>query len=538
MTIGIRRHTTLVVVIALAVAIGCIGVVVSAMAQSETPRRGGVLLAAIGADAPSLDPHQEQTFATLQPVAPLYSTLLQIDPYSYPNVIGDVATEWKIAPDGLTYTFKIRQDIRFHDGSPLTAADVKATYDKILFPPEGVRSIRQHHYSAVASVEAPDPTTVVFKLKFPSASLLANLANPNNVIFPKKYLDKDPNYFKNNVVGSGPFKFKSYTRGSTFEGERNPDYFIKDRPYLDGYKFFISTETSVRAAAIRSGRAYIEFRDLPLAEVEAIRKQLGDKVVVQQTPFVIHFDIAMNNTVKPFTDIRVRKALTLGLDRYTGGKVLYGLTGLRDVGALTRPGTEWAMSPAELEKFPGFGRDAAKNRAEARRLLAEAGYPNGFKVVLKNRNIKLPYQDFAVYVIQEWRKIGVEAEHRPLETAAWYADGRDQGNFEVIVFPTGAPIDDPDQLLAPYITGSPQNWARFSNPGIDDLYSRQARTLDPVERRKLVIELQKIVLENAYHMPGLWWARNVVHWAKVKNWVAPPSHFTNQKLQDVWLAED
>src|SRR2546426_395521 len=455
MTIGIRRHTTLVVVIVLAVAIGCIGVVVPAMAQSETPRRGGVLLAAIAADAPSLDPHQEQTFATIQPVAPLYSTLLQIDPYSYPNVVGDVASEWKISPDGLTYTFKIRQDIRFHDGSPLTAADVKASYDKILNPPEGVRSIRKQHYSAVASVEAPDAATVVFRPKFPSASLLANLASPSNVIFPKKYLDKDPNYFKTNVMGSGPFRFKSYTRGSTFEGERNPDYFIKDRPYLNGYKFFISTETSVRAAAIRSGRAHIEFRDLPQAEVDAIRKQLADK-----------------------------------------------------------------------------------NRAEARRLLAEAGYPNGFKVVLKNRNVKLPYQDFAVYVIQEWRKIGVEAEHRPLETAAWYAEGRDQGNFEVIVTPIGAFVDDPDQLLAPYITGSSQNWARFSNPAIDDLYARQARTLDPTERRKLVIELQKIVLENAYHMPGLWWSRNVVHWAKVKNWVAPPSHFTNQKLQDVWLSED
>src|SRR5207245_133885 len=269
MTVGSRLHPTPVVV---ALAIVCIGVVVPAMAQSERPRRGGILLAAIGADAPSLDPHQQPTFATIQPVAPLYSTLLQIDPYSYPNVIGDVASEWTIAPDGLTYTFRIRPGIRFHDGSPLTAADVKATYDKILFPPEGVRSIRQHHYSSVARVEAPEPGTVVFKLKFPSASLLANLASPMNVIFPKKYLDKDPNYFKNNVVGSGPFRFKSYTRGSTFEGERNPDYFVKDRPYLNGYKFFISTETSVRAAAVRSGRAHIEFRDLPLSEVDAIRQ--------------------------------------------------------------------------------------------------------------------------------------------------------------------------------------------------------------------------------------------------------------------------
>src|SRR5881628_3555986 len=342
-----RRHQALVSGFALVFLIVSLLAPARAAAQ-ETPRRGGVLLAAIAADAPSLDPHQEQTFATMQLVAPLYSTLIQIDPYSYPKIIGDAATEWKIAPDGLTYTFKIRPGIRFHDGSPLTAADVKATYDKIIFPPAGVRSIRKNTYSAMSSVEAPDPSTVVFKLKFPSASLLGNLASPWNVIYPKKYLDRDPNYFKNNVVGSGPFKFKSYTRGATFEGERNHDYFVKDRPYLNGYKFFISTETSVRAAAIRSGRAYIEFRDLPNAEVEAIRKQLGDKVVVQTTPMVGQFGIAINNTVKPFADVRVRKALTLGFDRHTAGKVLYGITGLKLVGGLMRPGSEWALPESEL----------------------------------------------------------------------------------------------------------------------------------------------------------------------------------------------
>jgi peptide/nickel transport system substrate-binding protein len=536
---GIRRDRTPLVVVVLAALVVATLVVGPAPGQAqETPRRGGILLAVIGADAPSLDAHQESTFATLHPVAPLYSTLLQIDPYSYPNIIGDVATEWKIAPDGLTYTFKLRPGIRFHDGSPLTAADVKATYDKIVFPPAGVRSVRKNAYAAIASVEAPDPSTVVFKLKFPSASLLSNLASPWNLIYPKKYLDKDPNYFKSNVVGSGPFKFKSYTRGSTFEGERNPDYFVKDRPYLNGYKFYISTETSVRAAALRSGRAYIEFRDTPNTEVEAIKKHLGDKIVVQQAPNIIQFGIAINNTVKPFTDVRVRKALTLGLDRHTASKVLYGITGLRDVGAMTRPGTEWAMPPAELEKLPGFWRDADKSRAEAKRLLAEAGYPNGFKVVLKNRNVKLPYQDWAVFAIQEWKKIGIEAENRPVETATWFADGRDQGNFELIVQPAGAFLDDPDQLLNPYVTGSPNNWSRFVNPAIDDLYARQARTLDPLERKKLVIELQKMVLENAYYMPGLWWTRNVVHWAKVKNYVASPSQFANQKLQDVWLSED
>jgi len=235
-----RRHRTLCSVLAVAVLIGALVVPVPAAPQgAETPRRGGVLLAAIAADAPSLDPHQEQTFATMQMVAPLYSTLLQIDPLSYPKIIGDAATEWKIAPDGLTYAFKIRPGIKCHDGSPLTAADVKATYDKIVFPPEGVRSIRKNADASITSVDAPDPSTVVFKLKVPSASLLGNLASPWNVIYPKKYLDKDPNYFKTNVMGSGPFKFKSYTRGVGVELERNPNYWFKDRPYLDGLKYSI-----------------------------------------------------------------------------------------------------------------------------------------------------------------------------------------------------------------------------------------------------------------------------------------------------------
>src|SRR5215470_5025384 len=533
-----RRQQTPFTVVLLALLAAAIAAALPATGlAADTPRRGGVLLAVIGADPPSLDPHQESTFANIELVAPLYSTLLQIDPYVYPKIIGDLATEWKISPDGLTYTFKIHPGVQFHDGSPLTAADIKASYDKIIFPPQGVRSVRKNAYTAVSAVEAPDATTVVFKLKFPSASLLENLASPWNVIFPKKYLDQDPNYFKTHAIGSGPFKFKGYTRGSTFEGERNPNYFVKDRPYLNGYKFYISPETSVRAAAIRSGRAYIEFRDLPDAEVDAIKKQLGDKVTVQETAMTGQWGVAINNTKKPLDDERVRKALTLAVDRYTMGKVLAPLTGLKFVGGLMRLGSEWGMSPAELAKLPGFGRDIERSRAEARKLLTEAGYPNGLKVQLKNRNVKLPYQDFAVFLIGEWKKVGIEVENRPLETAAWFSDGQDTGNFELIVAPTVEYSDDPDQFLGRYATGSTQNWGRFSDPQVDDLFSRQARSLDPAERKKLITQLEKRVLEKVYYMPGLWWSRNLVHWSKVKNYVAPPNHYTNQKLQDVWLSE-
>jgi peptide/nickel transport system substrate-binding protein len=539
MAMDIQHHRTLLTIVALAFLVAAGAAAIPGTVQAaETPRRGGVLLAAIGADPPSLDPHQESTFANIQLVAPLYSTLLQFDPQKYPNIIGDAGTEWKVSPDGLTVTVKVRQDIKFHDGSPLSAADVKATYDKIVFPPKGTRSTRKAHYSAVQAIEAPDASTVVFKLKHPSASFLNNLASPWNVIFPKKYLDKDPNHFMKNVVGSGPFKFKSYVRGSTFEGERNPNYFVKDRPYLDGYKFFISPETSVRAAALRSGRAYIEFRGMPNSEVDAIKNQLGDKVTVQSAPTPGWWAISFNNRIKPYTDVRVRKALTLAIDRYTAGRVLYPLTGLQNVGALVRPGSEWAMSPSELEKFPGFGRDIEKSRAEARKLLAEAGFPNGFKAVMKNRNVKLPYQDFAVFFIQEWKKIGVEVENRPLETAAWFADGRDTGNFELMVDPHVDFMDEPDLTLVDFVSTSSTNWGRISDPQIDDLYERQARALDKAERKKLVNQLEAIVLDKAYYVSGLWWTRSIVHWSKVKNWITPPSHYSNQKLQDVWLSED
>jgi peptide/nickel transport system substrate-binding protein len=506
---------------------------------ADTPRRGGVLLAAIGSDPPSLDPHQESTFANIQLVAPLYSTLLQFDPLDSSKIIGDAASEWKTSSDGRTVTVKIRPDIKFHDGSTMTSADAKATYDKIVFPPQGVRSSRKAHYEVVSAIEAPDPSTVVFKLKHPSAAFVANLASPWNVIFPKKYLDQDPNYFKNKVVGSGPFKFKSYVRGATFEGERNPDYFVKDRPYLDGYKFYISPETSVRAAAIRSGRAHIEFRGLPMSEVDAITKQLGDKVKVQEAPTPGWWAVSFNNQVKPFDDVRVRKALTLAIDRHTMSKVLYPLTGLRNIGGLVRPGTQWAMAPAELEKLPGFGRDIEKSRAEAKKLLAEAGHPNGLKFTMVNRNVKLPYQDFAVYFIQEWKKIGVEVENRPLETAAWFDAGRQTKNYEAIVDPHVDFMDEPDLTLVNWISGYPvQNWSNNKDPELDDLYDRQARALDPAERKKLVNQFERIVFEKAYFAHGLWWVRSIVHSAQLKNWKAAPSHYSNQKLQDVWLAED
>jgi peptide/nickel transport system substrate-binding protein len=504
----------------------------------ETPQYGGTLNVAIAAEPPSLDPHQETTFAIMMTAAPIYNTLLHFSPTNYPEIIGDLAKSWTLSDDGLTYTFKIHQGVKFHDGSDLTSADIKASYEHIIWPPEGVFSIRKDTFIAVESIETPDPYTIVFKLKHPSASMLASLASPWNVIYPKKYLDQDPNYFKTNMLGSGPYKFKEYIRGATFEVVKNPDYWVQGRPYLDGVKFFFIKDLSARAKSVRTGRTHIEFRNIPPAEVESMMDQKGDELKVQYPGWVTHWGVSPNMKHGPTKDERVRKALSLAIDRYEMAQTIYPLTGLDGVGGLLRPGTPWALSTEELAELPGYGKNGEASREEAKRLLAEAGYTEQkpLKLVLKNRSVKLPYIDFGVYVISAWQRIGVQVEHRLEETAAWRSSERNH-DFEVIVAPFSDYADEPDIQLQHYITDSPQNYGSVSDPTFDKLYEQQSRELDPKKRIAMVKEMQRIALENAYYIAGLWSSRAVVHAAEFKNYVAHPSHYTNQRLQDVWLAK-
>src|SRR3990167_5963886 len=167
----------------------------SLAAQAQTPRSGGELVFAVGGTPPSFDGHRETTFAMLHPVAPHYSTLLRFDLLNYPKIVGDVAESWSVSKDSLTYTFKIGKGIQFHDGSKLTSKDVKATYEKIIFPPKGVASARQAYYAMVDKIETPDIYTVVFRLKNPSSSFLANLASPWNFIYKAEILEKDPRWY-------------------------------------------------------------------------------------------------------------------------------------------------------------------------------------------------------------------------------------------------------------------------------------------------------------------------------------------------------
>jgi peptide/nickel transport system substrate-binding protein len=508
-----------------------------AVLADEKPQRGGILNAALAADPPSLDMHQEQTFAVAQPLGPIYNNLIVFDPHNYPQIIGDLAKSWSVSADYLTYTFTLHEGVTFHDDSPLTSADVKASWDKIAFPPEGVVSTRRSYYEMIKSIEASNPSTVVFHLKHPSPSFLTNLAHPANFIYAKKYLDQDVHYYKNQTMGSGPFKMKRYERGSVIELERNPNYWKQGLPYLEGIKYFIIRDDGARAKAIRAGRVDVELRYLPPGEVDAIKAQMGDKVVVAAPKNIGNYGVTINVDKKPFDDERVRKALSLAVDRYDMAKTLRPFTILDAVGGMMHPDGKWGLREEELQQFPGFGKNYEANLKEAKRLLAEAGYPNGFQTVLTNRNIKLPYVDFGVYLISTWKKIGVEAEHKLEESATW-SKTRVTRDFELLVDPYGsATVGDPDELLVKFTTGASSNWGRFSDPVVDKLFQQQAREMDEQKRLQLVQQIDRRILEKVWRIQGLWTNRLEVRSAKIRNYEPQPSHWMNRRFEDVWLAE-
>ena len=507
------------------------------MAQDK-PRSGGELIFVVAAEPPSFDGHQEETFAMLHPGAPQYNTLMRVDPTDRTGTkfIGDLAESWTISPDRRTYTFKVRKGVKFHDGSVMTSKDVKASYDHIIFPPADVVSSRKATYGSVESIEAPTPDTIVFRLKYPEASFMANLSQPWNWIYKADILAKDPNWYKTHVMGTGPFQFVEYVRGSHWVGKKFPDYWDKGKPYLDGFRAIFIPSASAQVAAVRGERAMIQFRSFTPGDRDALVNALGNKITVQESPWNCSIGVTPNEQKKPYDDKRVRKALTLALDRWEGSKALARIALIKEVAGIQVPGTPFATPPAELEKLAGYGRDVNANRAEAKRLLKEAGAEN-LSFTLLNRAVPQPYEPFGIWLIDQWRQIGVTAKHDTRETSAWFQALRN-GDFEVAVTAPCNSIVEPDLDIHWFLTTSPVNYGKHKDTVMDDLYSRQSRSIDPEERRRLLRQFEKRLYDEEVHfIMGFQWHRIVPHSAKVRGWTIMPSHFLNQTLDTVWLAE-
>ncbi len=509
-------------------------------ASADGHQKGGTLDFVVAGEAPSKDGHKETTYAIVHPYAPFYSLLVRVnpeDPQSSDFVcdlcVGDVPEPTN---GGKTYTFKIREGVKFHDGMPLTAQDVKATYDKIIFPPEGIPSARKAFFSMVDSVEAPDDTTIVFNLEFASGAFMPALATPFNWIYSKKDLEEHGyGWHQNNVNGTGPFKFVQHQPGAFVEGVRNDDYHHEGQPYLDGFKAIIAKKMSVRIQAIRGNRAAIEFRGFPPKARDDLVNALGDKLTVQESDWNCVLLFTSNHMRKPFDDPRVRRALTLAVDRWGGSKYLSRIAIVKTVGGVVFPGHPLAATEAELTQLAGYRRDLEASRAEAMALLQEAGATD-LTIDYNNRDVDQPYKVVGTWLIDQWAQIGVKAEQHVRPTPQFYAALRKSHEFDVSIDFNCQSVVNPIADVTKFLGSSGNNYGQYDDQVLEDIYAKLVRAESTDEQRALMRQYEKRALDEQAHMGlTLWWYKINPHRSYVKGWISPPSHYLNQQLDNVWI---
>jgi peptide/nickel transport system substrate-binding protein len=517
------------------VAVGAAFALAAGATQAQTPKRGGTLNFAISAETPHYDCHGSDTYATLHFAAPFYSTLIRFNLPKFPEVEGDLAQSWTVAPDLMTYTFRLHSGVKFHDGTPLTSADVKATYDRLRDPPQGVVSTRKATFADIGTIETPDPLTVVFKMKAVNAAMLEHFASPWNCIYAAKDLAADPNAPKAKINGTGPFVFVEHVKGSHVSGKKTDDYFKKGLPYLDGFKGIFTLQAAAMLNALQGGQVLAEFRGISPAERDRLVQAMGDKIRIEESSWTLNLLVVFNTEKKPFDDVRVRKALLMAIDRWGGSQGLARISTLRAVGGVIRPGSPFATPEAELVKLPGFAKDIKAAREEAKKLLAEAGVPN-LSLTLHNRNLAMPYTPAGIFLADQWRQIGVTVDHKQFDTAPYLAT-MNAGNHDVAIDFSNLFMDDSSLGLAKYLSvdRAPENRSRSKDPELDKLYDDHLRERDPEKRKALIRAFEKRLFEQAYQQPLLWWHRIVPSHKVVMGWKMSPSHNLGADLAEVWL---
>ena len=471
----------------------------------------------------------------MQLVSIHYSTLLKYDPENYPKVIGDLAESWQMSPEGKSYTFKLHPGVKFHDGSTLDSADIKATYERLRNPPKGILSARREQLVDIDAIETPDPLTVVFKLKKPNAALPSLLASPWNCVYSAKKLSEDPDYPSKTVMGSGPFKFVEYVKGSHWTAERFDGYFRQGRPYLDGIKsLFIGGAGVINALA--GGQVDGTFFLLSPASADRLKSSLGDKMVFPSGSFNIVNFVTVNVNRRPFNDPRVRKALNLALDREEGMIFLKEQTNSERSALLMPTAADIRVPDEEISKLPGYGGDAkvaANRRAEAKALLKEAGYEK-LKLTLLNRNVRVPWEPQGIFILDQFRKIGIEANQILAETPQYFSMLR-EGNYDVALDFNNTTGVDPNEVLVKFLPGSPNNYSGAKDDRLVELFEKQSQTSDVEERKKLVSEFEMRTFEQGYVLPMLNGSRLVAHRSYVKGFHLMPSTVLGLDMADVWL---
>jgi peptide/nickel transport system substrate-binding protein len=490
-------------------------------APEPNPKRGGVLRVGILNRPPHFDFQQSGTVGNIGTQGCMFDNLVRRDPRdSGKTIIPDLAHSWEISKDSTTYTFFLRKGVRFHDGAELTSADVKATFDRISKPPQGVSIPRSILFKSLSEITTPDNYTVQFKLAAPRppSFVMSAIASGWNAVLRKQTLEENSYNLRKvpNIPGTGPYKTLRRVENEIWVVEKNKDYWNKGLPYLDGIEFYNLLPFSPElGAAILSNRVdYARIVD----PVTARRAKTTPGMSTTAFNQSVIQGCWSNDKKKPFDDPRVRRAFHLAFDHHVLVDVVKDVAPMQ-VGGFIYPFSEYATPKAELLKKVGYQEDPTASAKEAQALMKAAGYGNGIKgldfMVRDIATFKLWAQAIQAMLQQT---INVETKLRTVVESVWFDDAT-AGNFDICVGAIVSTLLDPsDYFNAWYRTGGPQNYSFWDNPKFNALVDQIDSEVDPGKRKALVRQAEEIMEQDPPVFPICWEQINDVWWNYLKGY--------------------
>lgn len=502
---------TLIAVVGTALLAACGGTpAVNTTPIAGNPVRGGTLTIAIAADPDGFDPHKTVAAATFQVTRNIYDSLVQTDDQS--RILPDLAEKWTASPDGLKWTFTLREGVEFQNGRALTTADVKFSFDRIL--DKATASPRAADYAVIQSITTPDTRTVVFELKQPQTAFLSNLAYGWAAIVPQEAVAT----LRDKPVGTGPFKLTEWIKDGSVTLERFDGYFVKGRPYLDKAVFRVITDGAARLAALRAGEVDV-IPELPAQEVAAVRKDPNLRILEQ--PFNGIQLLAINAKTPPFDNLKVRQALEYAIDKKAViDTAQFGL-GV-PIGSHLPPATDYYVDLTG--KYP-YSPDKAKQ------LLTEAGFPNGFETTII---LPQPY-DFHIrngqVIAEQLAKVGIKCKLQTMEWGTYLTQVYNGRQYALTTLGHTGRLD-PDPFLNRYVSTSKENYMNYSNPKYDELTKQAAVETDMKKRHEIYAQMETMLADDAAAVYLLAPTATVTVRTSVQGWVVFPIDIYD--LRNVW----
>ena len=515
------------------------GIIVPTVASAQ--KSGGILKVYHRGNPPSASIHEEATTSTVMPFAAVFNNLVEFDSRKPVNtidtVVPDLATKWAWDDSKTKLTFTLRDGVKWHDGKPFSANDVKCTWDLLLGKSKQRlrKNPRKIWYNNLKDVTVGSPTSVTFVLGRPQPAFLMLLASGYSPVYPCHVSPKD---MRTAPVGTGPFKFVSLKRNESITLAKNPDYFKKGLPYLDGIEYKIVKSRSTRVLAFAAGEfdmTFVTDVTVPLMKDVAAKNSSAQCHLVATG---VSTNLIVNSTTAPFDNPKVRTAMALTLDRQAYIDILS--EGKFNRGGAMLPPKEgrWGLPEEELAKLPGYGKDIEANRAKARKIMEELGYTKEkpLKLKVSTRNIAI-YRNPAVILIDQLKAINIQAELEVIETSQWHAKVA-RKDYQVGLNLTGVGVDDPDvNLFENYWCTSQRNYTKYCNEDLQKLMVKQSTIADYEERRKIVWEIDK-KLQLDVARPLIFHRRGATcNQAHVKGFVAPQNSSYNawRQFEYIWL---